>query len=807
MSERATPLLALLAAASTLLLPAPGRADCKSPLPVAGLRALDERVDTDPAAVAAEAGRRLAALDPRDALSAAALQAIRADAYALMEDDVSVAAAVGAARAQLQRLGDGAARRQLEVRLQIVAADSLQTPAELAGGVAELARLEAALPVKSLDRACALIVRSRLFMRLGREEAAASNGIHGYQLAEAIGARPAVADAAYQLAFTYMRAGLWNEGLARAEEAAAYDRSTGRVARLANDLYVRALLLDKLGRYGEALAATDEVAAINTRLRQDIDVAFDDLLRCRLLISMQRLNEAEVTCRAASEVMTRAGRIDQQAVIEGELARVDLARGQAAAAVARLNGVLEPDAGRVPLKSLPRLYQLRADALARSGHFEAAWRDQQRVAELTGAVDADRQGIGAAEVKERLNVEQVRREKAAVELQLEHARQEVIDQARLRRLGLALEIVGGLLLLALTGLMWIRARHERARSQAAHRLEAQARVIETMREGVALLDGQGRIQYANPSLRRLVGRELDALVGAPLATLGIDGAGAGAGAGPVEYHVRSADGRSLTLLLTVSDVPASGEPLQVCILQDVTELRRLERQIHSATSAELGRLGSAVHEGIAQDLTGISLLLRTVAGSTPGDAEQLTKISGHVSRVIEHARTLARGLSPVQVAGGSLAAALSHRAQELAAKRAIDIRCRTALGTPDLGVVHSDQLYRIASEALQWVADAAGCARINLALQPADTDLWLEIHGDGSDAADEPLPDTIGYVARLLGGRIERAAAAPGGRAFRLAVPLKLLVETAAGAVGPRAATAASSARAAGRTSSAPQPS
>jgi signal transduction histidine kinase len=76
-------------------------------------------------------------------------------------------------------------------------------------------------------------------------------------------------------------------------------------------------------------------------------------------------------------------------------------------------------------------------------------------------------------------------------------------------------------------------------------------------------------------------------------------------------------------------------------------LRQFERQLQSATSDALGRLGSAVHEGIAQDLTGISLLLRSVTGSTTADAERIDQIRTHVSRVIEHARALARGLPPV----------------------------------------------------------------------------------------------------------------------------------------------------------------
>ena len=225
----------------------------------------------------------------------------------------------------------------------------------------------------------------------------------------------------------------------------------------------------------------------------------------------------------------------------------------------------------------------------------------------------------------------------------------------------------------------------------------------------------------------------------------------------------------------------------------------------------MGRLGSAMHDGIAQDLTGISLLLRTVVGAGPGDAEQLARISAHVRGVIEHARNLARGLSPVQAAGGSLPAALSHCAEELGEKRGIDVRCRIELAALEPGAVQSDQLYRIASEALQWVSDAAECGRVDLGLRARGEELLLEVCGDGaaaaaatgSGAANATRLDTVTYLARLLGARTESASPAGAGRSFRLQVPLKSL----GGGEEPRALTAASSAHAGGQTSSAPPPS
>jgi signal transduction histidine kinase len=332
-----------------------------------------------------------------------------------------------------------------------------------------------------------------------------------------------------------------------------------------------------------------------------------------------------------------------------------------------------------------------------------------------------------------------------------------------------------------------------------------------MRDGVALLDEQGRIQYANPALLRMFGRQPDLLLAQALADLDIDGnaatgtaAGRVPGAGPVECHVRDAAGRQLILWLTRAVARLPGQQLQVLMLQDITELRRLEQQIHSVTSVELGRQGSAVHEGIAQDLTGISLLLRTVAGRTSADTAQLQSISAHVSRVIAHARALARGLSPVQAAGGSLSDALSHCAQDLSAKRGIDVVARAQLDDLTLGTVQADQLYRIASEALRWVAGAAGCSRIELELRPVDRDLRLEIRGDGrasaAATAGAVLPDLIAYLTRLLRGRVERTAPAGSGRGLEVTVSLQSL----AGESGPGPLSPASSDHAAAQISPVP---
>jgi len=749
--------------------------DCKSPLPTAGLRELDARVDSDPAGVAAEAARRLASSGPKDALLQSGLLAIEADAYSLLDDDQAVLHAVALGRSKLAGVRDAGARQVIDNRLTIVAADSYQGPANIAAAVANLTQLLTTLPVSSLDRACTYIVRSRQLARLGRVEAATTDAVRGYQLATAIHAPAAVADAAFQLAFAYLRAGLGQDALLRAEEAARFDQSTGRKARLSNDLYVKALLLANLHRPAEALAAMEAARAINVELHQDIDIAFDDMFRCEMHLESHDYDLATQLCVAAEHVLADAGRQDMIAMVEGHLAQIETAQGRPGAAIARLNRVLQAGGTQADVGMLPDLYRYRADALGRAGRFEEAWRDLEHVEELARSQRASQESLGAAAVKEKLNTDMVREEKAALERRLQDERQRTLDRERLYRLRLALLVAGGLLAAALAVLMWIRVRHERSRRIAMQRLDIQARVINTMREGVLLIDAQGRIQYANPSLLRMFGLGMEDLVNQPVARLGADFA-ASLDADQAECQVHDVAGRHSSVLVSRSSLPLPGQVLQICIVQDVTEQRRLERQVHAATSAELGRLGTVVHEGIAQDLAGVSLLLGTITGRTRQDSELLERINAHVSDVITLTRALARGLSPVQVAGGSLAAALSQYGQELAARRGIEFSGQPVADLPSLGPVQAHQLFRIAGEALDWVADADGCRNVRLHLDIDGGSLVVGIAGDGHPEPVQAEPETrlatATYLARLLGGRLEPQRLPAGGRKLVFTLPL-----------------------------------
>lgn len=202
-------------------------------------------------------------------------------------------------------------------------------------------------------------------------------------------------------------------------------------------------------------------------------------------------------------------------------------------------------------------------------------------------------------------------------------------------------------------------------------------------------------------------------------------------------------------------------------INDVTERKRLEREILEIADREQQRIGSDLHDGLGQELTGIALLLRGIAAQLDKAGQPLERdveeVIGLVNGAIETTRSLARGLSPISAEGGGLVVAL----------KALTARCRERYGIPvefhDAAGAASERLdedaathlYRIAQEALTNVArhGIAASAAIRLGRLPGGKGLQLVIEDDGCGFEPHPLRASEGlglkimrYRAQLLGG-------------------------------------------------------
>lgn len=210
------------------------------------------------------------------------------------------------------------------------------------------------------------------------------------------------------------------------------------------------------------------------------------------------------------------------------------------------------------------------------------------------------------------------------------------------------------------------------------------------------------------------------------------------------------------------------------MLQDITERKVLERQIIEVSAAEQERIGREIHDGIGQLLTAVGMLANSLERKlTQAKRLQEAKTAGDLARYLRQAlgeaKSLAKGLSPIQVGPDGLADGLAALVD--GARAWSGIRCRLAVSG---AIVLLDEdvavhLYRIAQEAINNAIKHAQAANIRVELRNADHIIVLSVHDDGIGLA--PPAEKAGglgvhimrYRAGIIGASLSVAAAAGGG--------------------------------------------
>ena len=316
-------------------------------------------------------------------------------------------------------------------------------------------------------------------------------------------------------------------------------------------------------------------------------------------------------------------------------------------------------------------------------------------------------------------------------------------------------------------------------------------MIESMLEGVAVINEHGVIEITNPAFdtmfgyRRgeLIGREMTTLAGWPFEQ---PRALAAAGAEPAgrldARRVRWARARMAATSRrpgVLSRFEVAGRNHCLVVLQDVSERKQLERAILQAVNREQYRIGNDLHDGLGQELTGIALMLRGVAGRLaseyPPILPEIEGITRLVNNAIESTRALARGLSPVNLERGGLQDALEGLAMHAAELYGVQIRLHASRQDDrPLGAELANHLYRIAQEAVRNAVRHGQARTIRLHLHGARAKVRLTITDDGVgmpvdavDAAGMGLK-IMRYRARILGGEVRFERAEPQRHAHRV---------------------------------------
>lgn len=349
-----------------------------------------------------------------------------------------------------------------------------------------------------------------------------------------------------------------------------------------------------------------------------------------------------------------------------------------------------------------------------------------------------------------------------------------------------------------------RKRAETELLEQRDAMRTQGRILETMREGVVLIDAATNVvKLTNPMFAKMFGYgsgdELLGLSVEPLfstralqrnrAARSLEGAAA-TEAMPVELECARRDGSRFVAACFLTPLRMGGANHWLAVFNDVTERKRLEREIIEISNREQQRIGSDLHDGLGQELTGIALMLKGVVSQLQKEGSAATfdveDVISLVNNAIESTRSLARGLSPVSGERGGLAPALKSLAARASERYGVRVDFATNLdATPRLTETAATHVYRIIQEALTNVIRHSKASKVSISLETSGGELELRVQDNGlglPNRAPESFGGGLGlkimrYRARMLGGDLFIEGAPSGGVCIRCLCPLETEAE------------------------------
>lgn len=325
---------------------------------------------------------------------------------------------------------------------------------------------------------------------------------------------------------------------------------------------------------------------------------------------------------------------------------------------------------------------------------------------------------------------------------------------------------------------------------AQRAVATQAKMIESMLEGVALINETGAIVITNPAFDALFGYPRGMMIGESVAVLAggsqndrgpldramLSGLNGNSGPWALEFDApRRGDRARLTVAGALSRLDdATGRTHLLLVLQDVSERKLLEGAVLEAVNREQYRIGNDLHDGLGQELTGIALLLRCLAGrlavehrAVLPDVESITRL---VSNAVESTRSLARGLSPVNLERGGLRDALAGLAMH--ARNVYGIKAvftNRLQPTVTLNPEVANHLYRIAQEAITNAVKHGQAKVVRMHLSAMQRKIRLAITDDGCGLPPESSQASgmglriMRYRARIARGEVRIERGEPNG--------------------------------------------
>jgi signal transduction histidine kinase len=342
--------------------------------------------------------------------------------------------------------------------------------------------------------------------------------------------------------------------------------------------------------------------------------------------------------------------------------------------------------------------------------------------------------------------------------------------------------------------------YARLEGQAAALRESEARfakAIETMAEGLVLLDMDGNVRLCNHAAERILGMPAAEIMrlGLTIGRLGgavrADGARFPPEEWPVGITLRTGQSRTGVVMGLVRDSGSihwvsvnstalfaddASKPYAVlttffdisglkraeqALRAHAEQLRDLSHRLFEVEENERRRLARELHDRIGANLTALSLNLKLVRTEREKTSTRLDDSEKLVDSTAQLVRDVLTDMRPPGLDELGLLAALREHAEQVAQRSGLGLEVAGAEPRPRLPPATEIALFRVAQEALTNVVKHAGATKVSVSLRPEHGVVTLTIEDNGAGFDGEVPAMAAGMGMASMRERAEAVGARP----------------------------------------------